>query len=100
MNKPTRTPLSHGGTISKSRRDALALEQIGQVDMDKIEAVNAGRLDNINAAMELLEELAEGDKLTMWEYDFWESLNNWQIEGKKLSDKQYEKLLQIQIKYE
>ncbi len=83
-----------------SERDRKALEQIGRVDLDKIEAVNAGRLDNITEAMNLLEELADDDKLTAWEYDFWESLNNWMIDGKHLSDKQYEKLLQIKVKYE
>lgn len=82
------------------KRDEKALEQIGQVDLDKIEAVNRERLDNISEALDALEELVERDQLTAWEYDFYESLNNQAIEGKKLSDKQYEKLLQIKVKYE
>lgn len=89
-----------GNCAMTNERDQKALQRIGQVDLDKIEAVNKDRLDNISESMELLEELAEDDKLTTWEYDFWESLNNWQIDGNKLSDKQYEKLLQIKVKYE
>lgn len=81
------------------KRDEKALEQIGQVDLDKIAAVEKGRLDNINRILSELGELADYDKLTGWEYDFWESINNQAIEGKHLSDKQYDKLLQISLKY-
>ncbi len=86
--------------FTQDKRDALALENIGQADMDKISAVAKNRLDNIAEALAILEDLAENDKLTMWEYDFWESLNNKYIEGGELTDKQYEKLLQIKVKYE
>ncbi len=87
--------------MSNDRRDALALAKIGTVDMAKINSNAPGlRETNIIEALTLLEELHDEDELSDWEADFWESLNNQYIEGKTLSDKQYEKLLQIKIKYE
>ncbi len=85
---------------AQERRDALALENIGKADMDKIDAVAKDRLDNIAEALSVLEDMGMEDNLTAWEYDFWESLNEQYIEGGILTDKQYAKLLQIKVKYE
>jgi len=100
LDTRTRVPDPHPhGT--PERRDALALKKIGTVDMDKINSNAPGEREiNIIDALSELEELGEDDKLSDWEYDFWESLNNQYIEGRTLSDKQYEKLLQIKVKYE
>ncbi len=100
LDPRTRKPNTHPEP-TEERRDALALEKIGTVDMDKINSNAPGTREmNIIDALSELEELAENDGLSDWEYDFWESLNNQYIEGKTLSDKQYEKLLQIKVKYE
>ncbi len=83
-----------------SERDRKALEQIGQVDLDKVTGIANERETNIMEAFDTLEEKADNDELSDWEYDFYESVNNWFTEHRTLSDKQYEKLLQIKIKYE
>ncbi len=89
------------GYLTQVKRDALALESIGHVDMGKIPMSDGEeRYRNIVEVLTTLEDLAMSDKLTIWEYDFWESLNNQWIDGKDFSDKQYEKLLQISVKYE
>ncbi len=86
---------------SEEKRDALALKNIGNVDMGKIdESANPEREQNIAEALAILEDLGLEDNLTAWEYNFWESLNDQYIEGGELTDKQYEKLLQIKVKYE
>jgi len=81
-------------------RDQKALEQIGQVDLDKVAAAAEVRQDGINETLDALTTLSDDDKLTDWEYDFVESVNHQVIQGRILSDKQYEILLQMQVKYE
>ena len=86
---------------AEEKRDALALENIGSVDMGKIDdTARPEREQNIVEALAMLEDLGENSLLSDWEYDFWESLNNKYMGGGALTDKQYEKLLQIKVKYE
>jgi len=100
LDRRTRVPDTHPHRDEK-RRIALALAKIGTVDMDKINSNAPGeRESNIIEALSELETLGEDGELSEWEYDFWDSLNNQYIEGRTLSDKQYEKLLQIKVKHE
>jgi len=83
-----------------NERDKKALEQIGQVDLDKVASYKSERETNIEEAMDELDEKADNDELSDWEYDFYESIQKFLARGYTLSDKQYEKLLQIKVKYE
>lgn len=83
-----------------NERDQKALQQIGQVDLDKVDKHYNNRQQNILEVMNNLEEKADDDELSDWEYDFYESVQQQLARGMTLSDKQYEKLLQIKVKYE
>lgn len=95
-----RKHLPHTGRVSQARKDALALEKIGSVDLDKVETAKIARVEKIRDVLNTLDELADNNKLSDWEYDFFESVNNQFIARGTLSDKQYEKILQIELKYE
>lgn len=82
------------------KRDEKALRQIGQVDLDKVGSHYDNRQQNILEVMNDLEEKADAEELSDWEYDFYESIQKQLARGMTLSDSQYEKLLQIQVKYE
>ena len=97
----------HGEWFYKmDKRDRKVLEQIGSVDMDKIP--NTGdaeteREDDIKNALDFLDEYVvvwENRTLNEWEEEFIDSLNNFRARGYRLTDKQFEKLLQIKVKYE
>lgn len=83
-------------------RDRAALAQIGNVDLNKLPDTGAevSRETDIHEALDYLEDFADGDKLSNWEYDFYESIQNFLVRGYRLSDKQFEKLLQVKLKYE
>ena len=81
-------------------RDRKALDKIGQIDLDKVGEHYNNRQQNILEVMNELEDLADNEKLSDWEYDFYESIEQQLARGLTLSDKQYEKLLQIKVKYE
>ncbi len=87
-------------------RDRKALEQIGTVNMDQLPAVDkeAEREDDIKSAMEFLEDFFDpwegAVKLNQWEEEFIDSIQNFLARGCRLTDKQFEKLLQIKVKYE
>ncbi len=84
-----------------NERDRKALEQIGTIDLDNLPIdKETEREDDIKSAMEFLEEIADDDLLSTWEYDFYESLTGFIARGYRLTDKQFEKLLQIKVKYE
>ncbi len=87
-------------------QDRKALEQIGTVNMDKIpdtQDKEEERNDDIKNAMEFLEDFIEpwrAIRLNDWEEKFIDNINNFIARGYRLTDKQFEKLLQIKVKYE
>jgi len=89
-----------------NEQDKKALEQIGTVDMDRIPDTGnaeAEREDEIKEAMAFLEEFTDawgGNTLTQWEEEFIDSINGFLARGYRLTDGQFEKLLQIKVKYE
>jgi len=89
-----------------NEQDKKVLDQIGGVDLDRISNITdkeAEREDDIKEALEFLTEFTAAwgsDTLNQWEEEFVESLNNFIARGYRLTDKQFEKLLQIKVKYE
>ena len=82
-------------------RNKRALEQIGHVDMDKIPDIGneeVEREDEIKEAIEFLEGYTAawgGDTLNQWEEEFIDSISGFIARGYRLTDGQFEKLLQI-----
>ena len=87
-----------------NEQDKKALEQIGSVDLDKIPVdKETEREDDIKNALDFLDEYVvvwESRTLNEWEEEFIDSLNGFIARGYRLTDKQFEKLLQIKVKYE
>jgi len=91
-------------------RNKRALEQIGHVDMNKVPDIRdkeAEREDDINEAMLFLEDFTGrtidphiDSTLNQWEEEFIDSISGYIARGYRLTDGQFEKLLQIKVKYE
>lgn len=97
----------HGEWCCKmNEQDKKTLEQIGGVNLDRISNMTdkeAEREDDIKSAIEFLTEFTDawgGDTLNQWEEEFIDSLGDFIARGYRLTDKQFEKLLQIKVKYE
>ena len=92
--------------IKMDERDKKVLGQISTVNMDKIPNTGdkeAEREDDIKSAMEYLEDFIDpwrAVKLNDWEKEFIDSIEGFIARGYRLTDKQFEKLLQIKVKYE
>ncbi len=84
-------------------RDQKALDQIGKVDMDKVGKAEQEREEEIVEALEFLKDFINawsGDTLNDWEEEFIDSISGFIARGYRLTDNQFEKLLQIKVKYE
>lgn len=82
-----------------NKRDRDALGEIGKVDLNQLPGNEDERDEQIQEAIDFLEDIADDDKLSDWEYDFYESITGFIVRGYRLSDRQFEKLLQIKVKH-
>ncbi len=74
-----------------------------QIDLAKVGKAEQEREEEIVEALEFLEEYHDpwGENiLSDWEKEFVDSISGFMARNYRLTDKQFEKLLQIKIKYE
>ena len=74
-----------------------------QIDLAKVKQAEAEREEEIIEALEFLKDFIDawsGDTLNDWEEEFIDSISGFIARGYRLTDNQFEKLLQIKIKYE